>query len=332
MAYSLGTYYYIAPLSNPYKYLNRLGGGAPADNQDVTLYAPLGSADQRWKVELAGDGGMLISALSDSYGLTGTNRFAVNIWRGANKFNKCDIVKLRNNTLNDYVINLETFDSDRNIYRICIMHYNLYLTARTDGTVYWESLKSSGSSSDQLWTLSTTQQSGVGGTGGGNGPYGSYVYPTVCRQYIQGYTYDHPALDIRDKSNDHGIYAFADGTVSFVQNSNNPASGEGMWTMGNCIAINHRNPISTRAGSYARTIYMHMSEAPTLRPGDTVVKGQRIGTIGTTGQSSGNHLHFSVSTGNAASLAPGYTGWIGITSLPDFDPTTVLPEYYYSNS
>lgn len=147
-----------------------------------------------------------------------------------------------------------------------------------------------------------------------------------------GYNDNHPAIDTRDKDEDHGVYAFADGVVSFVQDNDHPDSGNGMWTMGNCIAINHNNPISTRSGKYARTIYMHMKDAPTLRPGNSVVKGQRIGTIGTTGQSTGNHLHFSVSTGNGSTLAPGTQGWISIANLPDFDPIQILPEYHIDNS
>ncbi len=42
------------------------------------------------------------------------------------------------------------------------------------------------------------------------------------------------------------------------------------------------------------TVYAHMSSFADLDVGDTVVKGQLIGFIGSTGQSSGNHLHFEV--------------------------------------
>lgn len=104
-----------------------------------------------------------------------------------------------------------------------------------------------------------------------------------------------------------------------------------MESMGNCIAINHVNPFNghsdNRSGAYARSIYMHMAENPTVRPGDTVKKGQIIGTIGTTGVSSANHLHFSISVGNGSSLAPGQTGWIQIKFLPDFNPVYAFPEY-----
>lgn len=56
-------------------------------------------------------------------------------------------------------------------------------------------------------------------------------------------------------------------------------------TMGNYVMINHGN------GLY--TIYMHAS-ALYVSAGQTVSKGQSIAAVGTTGRSTGNHLHFSV--------------------------------------
>lgn len=56
-------------------------------------------------------------------------------------------------------------------------------------------------------------------------------------------------------------------------------------TMGNYIMINH--------GSGLVTIYMHAS-ALYVSAGQTVTRGQKIGAVGSTGRSTGNHLHFSV--------------------------------------
>ncbi|MBR4964971.1 MAG: peptidoglycan DD-metalloendopeptidase family protein [Lachnospiraceae bacterium] len=56
-------------------------------------------------------------------------------------------------------------------------------------------------------------------------------------------------------------------------------------TMGNYIMIDHGN------GLY--TIYMHAQKL-LVKPGDVVSRGQKIATVGTTGRSTGNHLHFSV--------------------------------------
>ena len=56
-------------------------------------------------------------------------------------------------------------------------------------------------------------------------------------------------------------------------------------SMGKYIMINH--------GGGLYTIYMHAS-ALYVSTGETVTRGQKIAAVGTTGRSTGNHLHFSV--------------------------------------
>jgi murein DD-endopeptidase MepM/ murein hydrolase activator NlpD len=72
------------------------------------------------------------------------------------------------------------------------------------------------------------------------------------------------------------IYAAAKGTVSFV------GQRQGY---GNCIEVNHGNGLLTR--------YAHMS-AFGARVGQLVKAGDRIGAIGSSGRSTGPHLHFEV--------------------------------------
>jgi murein DD-endopeptidase MepM/ murein hydrolase activator NlpD len=54
---------------------------------------------------------------------------------------------------------------------------------------------------------------------------------------------------------------------------------------GNVIEIDHGNGLTTR--------YAHASRVE-VREGDVVIKGQRIGQVGSTGHSTGPHLHFEV--------------------------------------
>jgi murein DD-endopeptidase MepM/ murein hydrolase activator NlpD len=57
------------------------------------------------------------------------------------------------------------------------------------------------------------------------------------------------------------------------------------WSMGNYVIINHGNGI--------RTIYMH-AVSLNVSAGQTVNAGDTISYVGTTGTSTGNHLHFQV--------------------------------------
>ncbi len=73
------------------------------------------------------------------------------------------------------------------------------------------------------------------------------------------------------------IVAAADGTVTYAGYSS---------SAGNYVIINH--------GSGLRTVYMHCSSLA-VSAGQTVTAGQTIAYVGSTGISTGNHLHFGVS-------------------------------------
>ena len=85
------------------------------------------------------------------------------------------------------------------------------------------------------------------------------------------------------------IYAAADGVVS----TNNH------WTYGISVKISH--------GSGLATIYGHMS-ARAVNDGDYVTQGQLIGYVGSTGNSTGNHLHFETTLNGAAVSSRPYLG------------------------
>lgn len=99
--------------------------------------------------------------------------------------------------------------------------------------------------------------------------YGNRIHPILGVQQF------HNGVDMAAPGGSP-ILAAADGTVIAASYSS---------SMGNYIMINH--------GGGLYTIYMHAS-ALYVSTGQTVTRGQKIAAVGSTGRSTGNHLHFSV--------------------------------------
>lgn len=87
---------------------------------------------------------------------------------------------------------------------------------------------------------------------------------------------NHKGMDIAAPSGTE-IYAAADGEVIYA--------GWDSGGYGNCVRIDHGN-------GYV-TVYGHMSSI-NVSVGQTLSQGDLIGGVGTTGDSTGNHLHFEV--------------------------------------
>ncbi|HEX9664296.1 MAG TPA: peptidoglycan DD-metalloendopeptidase family protein [Patescibacteria group bacterium] len=100
-------------------------------------------------------------------------------------------------------------------------------------------------------------------------------WPTSGRVITQYYTWRHSGLDI-DGHYDSPIYAAEGGTVEFT----GWASGYGL-----SVVVNHGNGMKTR--------YAHASKI-FVNPGQQVSRGQTLAMVGTTGWSTGTHLHFEV--------------------------------------
>ena len=92
----------------------------------------------------------------------------------------------------------------------------------------------------------------------------------------------HKGIDLGTGDENIPIYAAESGTVIFVGYAG---------TAGNLITIDHGDGLVTK--------YMHHSEMY-VKVGDHVEKGQQIGLSGSTGNSTGNHLHFQVEENGVA--------------------------------
>ena len=99
------------------------------------------------------------------------------------------------------------------------------------------------------------------------------------RDPFTGRPSNHTGVDIPALSGTE-IHAAQSGVVTLVQ-TNRYATTYGYY----CI-ITHANGRST--------LYAHMKSAPVVKVGQTVNKGQVIGYVGSTGRSTGPHLHFEL--------------------------------------
>jgi murein DD-endopeptidase MepM/ murein hydrolase activator NlpD len=104
------------------------------------------------------------------------------------------------------------------------------------------------------------------------------LWPTSSRRINQYYTWRHNGLDI-DGDTGSPIYAAESGTVLTAG-----------WQSGygNTLLIHHDNGLITRYGHHSKNL---------VRKGERVDRGQLIALMGSTGRSTGPHLHFEVIVG-----------------------------------
>jgi len=145
------------------------------------------------------------------------------------------------------------------------------------------------------WAPPIVQSTGGGGANGGGDPNtvsfdpgspgscgaqpiggaSGWVRPMSNYTVTRGYTDYHPGIDLAANPGT-SVFAANSGRVIFAGWSN--------WGYGNTIVISH--------GPF-QTLYGHLSSV-NVRCGDNVVGGQPIGSVGSTGNSSGPHLHFEL--------------------------------------
>lgn len=105
---------------------------------------------------------------------------------------------------------------------------------------------------------------------------GKLFWPTLSRRITQYFKWRHAGLDIGDKFG-NPIYVSDSGVVEYA------GWGRGGW--GYTVVVNHGNGLKTR--------YAHASKV-LVEAGQQVQKGESVALIGSSGRSTGPHLHLSV--------------------------------------
>lgn len=166
--------------------------------------------------------------------------------------------------------------------------------ARANANKYANATQPEDNSSSGGSTSSSTGGSTSGGSGGSvTAPGdGSYLWPCASHNISSYYGYRwgsmHRGIDIAAPAGTD-IYASKSGVVIVSMMG---YSGSGFGGYGNVVMIQHND------GTY--TLYAHC-QTRYVSVGDVVSQGDVIAAVGSTGDSTGNHLHFEIRQGISSS-------------------------------
>ena len=104
-------------------------------------------------------------------------------------------------------------------------------------------------------------------------------YPVEKIKINQGYQFFHPGIDLEGESGDP-VHPIMGGKVEAIQHSR--------FAYGNAVIVNHGNDITS--------LYAHLSKIE-VNEGDSVEMDSIIGKVGSTGRSTGSHLHLEIREG-----------------------------------
>ena len=126
---------------------------------------------------------------------------------------------------------------------------------------------------------------GVCGTiNGGAVGYGTFIWPS-SKHYLSGFDYtpgtNHYGIDIAGETGEP-VWATDAGVIVYA--------GWNNWGYGNMVLVDH--------GGGFQSLYAHLS-AISVACGQSLGQGDILGALGSTGNSSGPHLHFEIMTSHA---------------------------------
>ncbi len=136
-------------------------------------------------------------------------------------------------------------------------------------------------------TSSSSSSGSTSGSAGGSVVSGNGTFAHPCPAGYISSTFGYRTQPIAGASTNHkGIdFAAATGTPIYAAAAGTVISAGYAGNAGNLLVINHGNGLLT--------YYMHCSKIY-VSAGQTVSKGQNVAAVGTTGNSTGPHLHFQV--------------------------------------
>lgn len=296
--------------------LNLYSSGTASNGMNVVVFEPDNTREQKWLYS----GGRLYIKTDTSYCL---DRFTK-----SPSVDNADIYLASSADASEQLITFEEGERYTNSVKIRLTNKvnneYYYLTAyntqngtgtgkskTSPGNVFW---RTKVDSNLQLWIFEEMPA-----------PSGKYVWPTESHEINLHFGVDgHEGIDIAPLT--YGvagddIYAFMAGYVSFV---GTPATSA---KEGYTVRIHHTNPLKSANGhEMIRTQYMHMQKLPRVSVGDYVTAGTLLGYMGSTGNSTGNHLHFEVRGGTATDFPQKGTSGYYTGKVLDPEPYLDLTE------
>ena len=146
-----------------------------------------------------------------------------------------------------------------------------------------------GNDSGFWWPIGSNEQTGNNIYGGtpASAVFGNRGFSlTPVTHPVYGTKKKHLGHDLRASRNQN-VISVKSGKVEIAKNNCTRDSDGCNGGAGNYVKINHGNGIATR--------YLHLQPGTVaVSVGDTVAQGQLVGKVGSTGSSTGPHLHFEV--------------------------------------
>lgn len=219
---------------------------------------------------------------------------------------------------NDYMINRNdnTSENEEKIAEIISEIYGYYETLKeaSEGQDYFSTYSTG---SGYWWPIGSNETTEENGKLFAKGTPSSINITATFAGDDSVHNGSHGALDISGAKNSANVIATKDGVVLYPYHKSDVQHGDGYLGCtdgggyGNYVIIDHGD------GTYS--LYAHMyQDSITVVAGDVVKQGQVIGRVGTSGSSTGPHLHFEIRNG-------GNSGAFKVDPLLYVDPQNPRP-------